>query len=104
MPKEVLFVGPRQVELGEYIDPPLGPRDVKVENLYSGISHGTERSHYRGEAVWHGRSVETDGFVTEGRSMQHPFTYGYEDVARVVEVGAEVSELAVGDVVHLRPA
>ena len=99
MPKEVLFVGPRQVEISEYSDPPLGPRDVKVENLYSGISHGTERSHFRGEAVWHGRSVETDGFVTEGRSMHHPFTYGYEDVARVVEVGAEVSELAVGDIV-----
>lgn len=31
--------------------------------------------------------------------MKHPFTYGYEDVARVVEVGAEVGELAVGDVV-----
>jgi len=64
MPKEVLFVGPRQVELGEYVDPPLGPRDVKVENLYSGISHGIQRSHYRGEAAGHGRSVETDGFVT----------------------------------------
>ena len=99
MPKEVLFAGPRQVEIGEYADPPLGPRDVRVANLYSGISHGTERSHFRGEAVWHERSVEADGFVTEGRSMRYPFTYGYEDVARVVEVGAEVSELAAGDVV-----
>ena len=99
MPKEVVFVGPRQVELREYAERALGPRDVMVTNLYSGVSHGTERSHFRGEAVWHGRRVETDGFVTDGRSMTHPFTYGYEDVARVLEVGPEVTELAVDDVV-----
>ena len=41
MAKEVVFVGRRQVELREYAEPPLGPRDVRVTNLYSGISHGT---------------------------------------------------------------
>ena len=72
---------------------------MKVRNLYSGISHGTERSHYRGEAVWHNKSVAPDGFVTQGHSMSHPFTYGYEDVARVVEIGPGVTEFEVGDVV-----
>lgn len=99
MPLEVVFTGPRQVELREYAEPALGPREVRVAVLYSGISHGTERSHYRGDAVWHHRRVEPDGFVTDGRSMGYPFTYGYEDVARVIEVGPAVHEVSVGDVV-----
>ncbi len=45
MPKEVVFVGPRRVEVREYADHAPGPREVKVRNLYSSISHGTEMSH-----------------------------------------------------------
>lgn len=99
MPREVILAGPRQVELREYADRTPGPREAKVANLYSGISHGTERSHYRGDAVWLHRHVESDGFVTDGQSLTYPYTYGYEDVARVIEVGADVTEVSVGDAV-----
>ena len=99
MPREVVFVRPRQVEVRDYQDRVPGPREVKVKVLYSGISHGTERSHYRGDAIWHHKRVDPDGFVTEGQSWPYPFTYGYEDVAQVVEVGGGVTEVEVGDVV-----
>ena len=99
MPREVVFVRPRQVEVRDYQDRVPGPREVKVKVLYSGISHGTERSHYRGDAIWHHKRVDPDGFVTEGQSWPYPFTYGYEDVAQVVEVGSGVTEVEVGDVV-----
>lgn len=96
MPKEAVLVGPRRVEVREYIDRSPGPREVKVAVLYSGISHGTEMSHYRGDAIWHHRLVEPDGFCSEGQSMDYPYTYGYEDVARVVEAGEGVAEVQVG--------
>ncbi len=99
MPKEVRFVGPRRIEVGKYPDPPVGPGEAKVRVLYSGISHGTEISHYRGDAVWHHKRVEASGFVTEGRSMSYPFTYGYEDVVQILEVGEGVEGFKVDDIV-----
>ncbi len=99
MAKEVVFVGPRQVEVREYEERAPGPREIQVRNRYSSISHGTERSHYRGEAIWHRKRVEADGFVTDGFNMQHPFTYGYEDVAAVVAIGPQVTEVQIGDMV-----
>ena len=102
MPKEVRFVGPRQIEVGDYRDRPAGPREAKARVLYSGISHGTEISHYRGDAIWHHKQVEASGFVTEGRSMSYPFTFGYEDVVEMVEVGEGVTECKVGDMVACR--
>lgn len=99
MPKQVVFVGPRQVEVQEYEERTPGPREILVRNHYSSISHGTERSHYRGEAIWHNKRVEADGFVANGFNMKHPFTYGYEDVAEVAEVGPDVTEVKPGDMV-----
>ena len=87
------------MELNSYQDRPPGPREVKVRVLYSAISHGTEMSHYRGQAIWHHKQVEPDGFVTEGQSMSYPFTYGYEDVAEIVEMGDEVTGFETGQVV-----
>lgn len=97
MSVEVVFVGPRRIELREYEDRAPGPREVKVRNLYSSISHGTEMSHYRNDAIWHHKRVEADGFVTDGQSMTYPFTYGYEDVAQVEAVGEGVTGFKPGD-------
>lgn len=99
MPIEVVLTGPRQVQVREYQDRPPQPREVKMRNRYSGISHGTEMSHYRGDSVWLHNRVEPDGFITEGQSMSYPFCYGYEDVAEVMEVGTAVDEVAAGDLV-----
>lgn len=99
MPKEVVFVGPRQIEVRDYEEHSPGSREVKVRILYSGISHGTEMSHYRDDAIWHHKWVEADGFVREGKSTPYPFTYGYEDVAQIEEIGEAVTEFKEGDVV-----
>lgn len=96
MPLEVIFAGPRQIRVDDYDDCDPGPREVKVRNLYSGISHGTEMSHFRGDSVWLRKTVEPDGFITDGQSMEYPFGYGYEDVTEVVEVGSAVSAVEIG--------
>jgi uncharacterized zinc-type alcohol dehydrogenase-like protein len=57
-----------------------GPRDVRIEILYAGICH-SDLHQARGD--W-GNSI-------------YPMVPGHEIVGRVVEVGAEVKKLAVGD-------
>lgn len=98
MPKEVLFTAPHTVEVHDYSEPELSANEVRVRTLYSGISHGTERSHFRGEAIWLHKHVESDGFLSDERSsLSYPYCYGYEDVAEVIEVGQDVSDIAVGE-------
>jgi len=44
----VTFEGPREVSVREYEDPSLGPNEVRLKTLFSGISAGTEMTAYRG--------------------------------------------------------
>jgi threonine dehydrogenase-like Zn-dependent dehydrogenase len=54
---------------------------------------------YRGTSPQFRRAVR-DGLFVEGEpAYKYPMTYGYEEVAEVVEVGGEVADLKVGDVV-----
>lgn len=57
-----------------------GPRDVRIEILYAGICHS---DLHQARNDW-------------GNSS-YPMVPGHEIVGRVVEVGAEVTKLAVGD-------
>lgn len=68
-------LGPMQIERRE-----VGPRDVQIEILYSGICH-SDIHQARGE--W-------------GNS-KFPMVPGHEIVGRVTAVGAEVKKLKVGD-------
>jgi 2-desacetyl-2-hydroxyethyl bacteriochlorophyllide A dehydrogenase len=101
--RQVTFVGPRQVEV---VDAPLrelGPTDILTETLFSGISAGTEMNIYSAKAPqWRTRhDPETGLFVpSDEPDMQYPVAYGYATVGRVVEVGPEVTKVAVGDLVY----
>jgi uncharacterized zinc-type alcohol dehydrogenase-like protein len=68
-------LAPMQIERRE-----VGPRDVQLEILYSGICH-SDIHQARGE--W-------------GNS-KYPMVPGHEIVGRVTKVGAEVKKFAVGD-------
>ncbi len=102
MPNAYVLVGPRTLELREYELPPLGPRDVRLCSLVSGISHGTELNLWRGTAPFSEKRFDGERrlFVPTGERAWLPVQLGYELVSRVTEVGAEVREVSVGDLVH----
>ena len=102
MPKAYYLVGPRTFELREYDDPPLGPRDVRLESVLSGISHGTELNLYRGTAPFAEKHFDREHrlFMPNEERAFRPMRLGYEMVSRVAAVGSEVTEVRVGDLVH----
>ncbi len=98
----VRFPAPRQVDLHTYDDPPLGPNDVRVRTLLSGISAGTELTAYRGSNPYLTKRWEEERrlFMADTVSLKYPVQgWGYEEVGEVGEVGAEVTSVAIGDVV-----
>jgi 2-desacetyl-2-hydroxyethyl bacteriochlorophyllide A dehydrogenase len=100
MPTELVFLGPRRVGFREFEDPAqLGPREIYVRTLFSGISHGTEMNVYRGTCPEFHMSCGK-GLYGEGPpAWQYPMTYGYEEVGRVVACGDAVHEVKDGDIV-----
>jgi 2-desacetyl-2-hydroxyethyl bacteriochlorophyllide A dehydrogenase len=94
--------GPRELVFEE-VPLALGERDVLVETLASGISAGTELTLYRGTNPY--LSKRWDGerrlFREEGTpSLTYPVrTLGYEEVGRVVALGAAAEGVAVGELV-----
>ena len=66
MPTELVFLGPRQVGFREFEEPAqLGPREIYVRTLFSGISHGTEMNVYRGTCPEYHMGY-TEGLYVEG--------------------------------------
>lgn len=102
MPQAYVLVEPRKLELREYKDGPLGPRDVRLASVLSGISHGTEMNLYRGTAPFAEKHFDREHrlFMPNEEMGFREMRLGYELVSRVVEVGAQVSSVAVGDLVH----
>jgi 2-desacetyl-2-hydroxyethyl bacteriochlorophyllide A dehydrogenase len=83
--------------------PEVGPADVLLETLYSGISAGTEMNVYRGSAaLWRTRRDADNGLFepTDEPEWTYPMAYGYAAVSRVAETGAAVTNVAVGDLVY----
>ena len=98
--RKLLFTGPRQLALQDEPDEKLGPTCLRLESLYSGISHGTEMNFYRGTAPH--MACNIDGGLFQRRdqaSSSYPIWHGYETVGRVIEAGPEVRDFAVGDIV-----
>jgi 2-desacetyl-2-hydroxyethyl bacteriochlorophyllide A dehydrogenase len=93
----VWFASPRTVELRTSSAPAPGRGEVRVEALFSGISHGSEMMVYRGEVP--SRLALDATLSTLQGSFSFPVKYGYASVGRVVDVGSEVEELAEGDLV-----
>ena len=102
MPSAFSLVGPRQLEPSEYSDPRLGPRDVLIEGVLSGISHGTEMNLYRGTAPFAEKHFDGEHrlFMPNEEPGFREMRLGYEMVGRVVAIGRKVTEVMVGDLVH----
>lgn len=95
MPEAVWFAAPREVELRQEPMQPIGPHDVRVRALASGVSAGSEMLVYRGEAPG---DLEAD-LPTIGGDFGLPIKFGYASVGVVVEAGTDVEDRAMDDVV-----
>lgn len=96
------FQAPHTVGLTEYPEPPLAPGQVRLRTLYSGVSAGTELTQYRGSNPYLAKAWDPEWrlFQPGSTTVQYPLVaVGYEEVGQVVEVGPEVTQVGVGDVV-----
>jgi 2-desacetyl-2-hydroxyethyl bacteriochlorophyllide A dehydrogenase len=98
------FEAPRLIGSFESDDPPLQPKEVRLQTLYSGISAGTELTAYRGSNPYLHRRWDGDRrlFVSDDQaSLRFPVVgWGYEECGRIVEVGSQVERVHAGQVVY----
>ena len=93
----VWFRAPRQVEIREESVPAVGPADVRIRALVSGVSAGSELLVYGGHAP---PELQPD-LPTIGGDFGLPIKFGYSSVGKVVAVGSGVEQLAVDDLVFV---
>ncbi len=109
MAKLLVFESPRKIGFINQEDRELGPGEVRVATIYSGLSAGTDLTWFRWtnpkvSRVWDKeRNVFTA--ATPGDSLDNQVAHeisapGYSQVGRVVEVATGVQNVAVGDVVY----
>ena len=97
MPEAVWFGGPQRVEIRREPAAPVGPDDVRVRALVSGVSAGSELLVYRGSAP---PELQPDLPTVRG-DFGFPIKFAYACVGRVIEVGSRVSALGVDDLVFV---
>ena len=103
MGKVVVFTEPKSVGFESYEDRPLKPNEVRLRSLYSGISAGTELTAYRGSNPYLHKQWDPARKLfmpAEQPSLTYPVRgWGYEEVGEVVELGSEVQDVSIGDVI-----
>lgn len=104
MPTALLLRGPRALDFESFEHPPLGPEEVRIRTLYSGVSAGTELSQYRGSNPFMAkRWDEASRLFRAGDtpSWDYPVrNLGYEETGEIVEVGSGVPDLRPGQRVY----
>jgi 2-desacetyl-2-hydroxyethyl bacteriochlorophyllide A dehydrogenase len=100
--QSLYFTGPRELAIRDEPLRDLGPNDVLIEGIVSGISAGTELNVFRGHAPqWRQRMDSTTRLFAEADEpdWKWPARYGYTLVGRVAETGAAVTTHRKGDLV-----
>jgi 2-desacetyl-2-hydroxyethyl bacteriochlorophyllide A dehydrogenase len=91
---------PRELGFQTYEDVPLKLDDIRIQTLYSGISAGTELTYYRGTNPYLSKTWDADKrlFVEQSAAtFSYPvMNLGYEEVGKVIEVGANVTDIPIG--------
>lgn len=95
--RSVWFTAPETVELRDSVARPPRNGEVRIETLFSGISHGSEMMVYHGE-VPADLSLDATLPSLQG-TFSFPVKYGYASTGRIIDIGAGVSGLEVGDLV-----
>jgi 2-desacetyl-2-hydroxyethyl bacteriochlorophyllide A dehydrogenase len=103
MGKVVVFTEPKSVGFESYEDRPLEPNEVRLRSLYSGISAGTELTAYRGSNPYLHKQWDPSRKLfmpAEQPSLTYPVSgWGYEEVGEIGELGSEVQDVSIGDVI-----
>jgi 2-desacetyl-2-hydroxyethyl bacteriochlorophyllide A dehydrogenase len=100
MPRELVAIGPRQPELREYEESPIGPGEVRVKSEFSSPKHGTESSGYRGTSPFATKNYDPQLEIflpREGSRENFPMRLGNMTVGSVTEVGKGVTKYSPGD-------
>jgi 2-desacetyl-2-hydroxyethyl bacteriochlorophyllide A dehydrogenase len=104
MSRVLVFTQPYKVGFEDYEDRSLKPDEIRLRTLYSGISAGTELTAYRGSNPYLHKHWDPDRrlfFPAEQVSLSYPISgWGYEEVGEVIELGADVEGVTLGDVVY----
>ena len=99
----LVFTQPKTVGFESYEDLPLGPHEVRLRTLYSGISAGTELTAYRGSNPYLHKQWDSTRklFIpAEQPALTYPVSgWGYEEVGEVIELGSEVQDASIGDII-----
>jgi 2-desacetyl-2-hydroxyethyl bacteriochlorophyllide A dehydrogenase len=93
---------PGRIGYSSYAPQPLGPSEVRIATLYSGISAGTEMTAFLGSSPFLNRRWDPERrlFVEGEQSWTFPMNaMGYEEVGRVVEVGRDVTRIREDQVI-----
>jgi threonine dehydrogenase-like Zn-dependent dehydrogenase len=102
--KSLILTAPRTLAFEETAHPPLGPDEVRVRTLYSGISAGTELTQYRGTSPFMDRRFdEATRLFVAGDAPSWPYpvrTLGYEEVGEIVEAGRDVEGVTLGQHIY----
>ncbi len=101
----LVLTAPRTLAFEPHDTVALQPGEVRIRTLFSGISAGTELTQYRGTSPFMDRRwdegrrlfVDSDGSPSWAWPVRN---LGYEEVGEIVEVGAEVTGLHVGQHVY----
>jgi len=99
-PAALLLEAPMKLAFEPLTLAPLGPEEVRIRTLHSGVSAGTELSQYRGTNPF--MHVQWDANLRlfrkgEGPSWPYPVrNLGYEEVGEIVEVGSAVDAVRSG--------
>src|SRR5215213_2494060 len=100
----LVFEAPHTVNVASEADRPLEAHELRLRTLFSGISAGTELTGYRGTNPYLHKRWDDQRrlFVTDERSgPEYPLTgWGYEEVGEIVELGSDITDLAVGQRVY----
>ncbi len=104
MGEVISFTQPRTIGFEQYEDRSLEPSEVRLKTIYSGISAGTELTAYRGSSPYLHKRWDPGHKLfkrSETASLAYPIKgWGYEEVGEVVELGSEVTDLRVGDIIY----
>ena len=99
-PAALVLEAPRKFAFEALAQAVLGPQEVRIRTLFSGVSAGTELSQYRGTNPFMQRRWDAESrLFKESAEPSWPYpvrNLGYEEVGEIIEVGTAVDDLGPG--------
>ena len=102
--KKLVATAPRVAEFKEYEDRTIERDEVRVQVEFAAPKHGTELADFRGTTPFINGKFDPDWKIFTQRTEDEPRGIEFGDlpignmfVGKVIEVGEDVSEFAIGD-------